>query len=168
MGYLSVLLDPVKCHEAALKAAKFVRQLKPDILIGTGTSGILACQALSLVTGVPIAIARKSSDNNNHGEPFEVEIVYKRWVMVDDFVVSGDTFRKLYAAVEKERSGQEHECLGIICMVPQHNTGQVVLHDNFNYKIFKYDYKTHPIRSRLKLPTKAHDNSRQLRLNLAA
>jgi hypothetical protein len=46
---------------------------------------------------------------------------FKRWLMVDDFVASGETFRKVFRRVtehvEKKMFGFDYECLGVLSMV---------------------------------------------------
>ena len=128
MSYLSPLFDPPQLKDACARASAVVARLQPTILVGTGVSGCLTCAALSAHTGVPFAIIRKPEDRNGHSS-CTVEMstaqhtiqAFKRWLMVDDFVASGETFRKVFRRVtehvEKKMFGFDYECLGVLSMV---------------------------------------------------
>lgn len=138
MSYLSPLFNPPQLKKACESAGAVVERLQPTILVGTGVSGCLTCAALSAHTGVPFAIIRKPEDSNGHSNcTVEMStaqhsiLSFKRWLMVDDFVASGETFRKVFNRVtehvEKKMFGFEYECLGVLSMVEADVCPQSVL-----------------------------------------
>lgn len=119
MSYYSDLLDPEILRARVKAARKVVRELAPTCLVATGTSGCLAASALSMATRIPIVVVRKKGDTDNHSlSSLEAHCNYiyrrilARWLLVDDFVSKGDTFRRVCADL-KFRGG---ECLGVLTL----------------------------------------------------
>lgn len=71
-----------------------------DTLIGRGMSGSLAVALLGAATGLCWAVVRKRGEVTHSS--YEVEgRIGARWLFVDDFMSSGTTLRKTYAAVQE-------------------------------------------------------------------
>ena len=77
MSYLSELLDVDYLSKAVKKAARAVRKIKPDILIGTGISGTICATAVGQYAKLPVGILRKEGDNCHSSETFELPGHYK-------------------------------------------------------------------------------------------
>lgn len=70
-----------------------------DTMIGTGLSGALVVPLLARAFDKRFAIVRKPGDSRHSSSRFEGEIG-KRWIFVDDFISTGDTFDRVQNTVE--------------------------------------------------------------------
>lgn len=96
------------CHE--LKNPKFGQA---NLVVGTGFSGTLLLAAIHLQSGIPFVAIRKDTIRTNSVDSVELGGIEqldktKKYIIIDDFVESGATIRK----IQKEMS--DHECVGII------------------------------------------------------
>lgn len=138
MSYLNDLLTPQKSKLIVEQCSPVIERLKPTVLVGTGVSGIISCSILSHATGIPMAVARKPDDSYGHSNlPIEhsrrytFPSLFERWLLVDDFVAQGGTFRRVYKAVQEELS--QHvlnscgcKCLGVLSTVEYGGCAAVV------------------------------------------
>ena len=118
MSYLSELLDVDYLSKAVKKAARAVRKIKPDILIGTGISGTICATAVGQYVKLPVGILRKEDDNSHSSETFELPGHYKfpdSWFFIDDIIGSGDTFRKVIGFMEEKFP--KSQCSGILLLI---------------------------------------------------
>jgi adenine/guanine phosphoribosyltransferase-like PRPP-binding protein len=68
-----------------------------DCLVGTGLSGALVVPALARRLGVPFLIVR---DHEGTHSPYAAEgLLRRRWLFVDDKIVTGDTLKRVKATV---------------------------------------------------------------------
>lgn len=77
----------------------------------TGLSGIIVGTFAADQTGRQFAIVRKSGENS-HGDPIEGYRL-NQYVIVDDFIDSGDTILRIMRQLEKY-NGADCECVGIL------------------------------------------------------
>ena len=80
-----------------------------------GSSGAAMAYPVSVATGIPLICVRKPSDMG-HGCPVEgsYEIDVKKYIIIDDFISSGDTMNAIIEAIEMKRGDYLIECVGII------------------------------------------------------
>lgn len=71
-----------------------------DTLIGTGLSGTLVVPTMARALDVRWAIVRKEDEQSHASTGIEGEIG-TRWLFVDDFIASGNTYRRVRAAVTR-------------------------------------------------------------------
>lgn len=93
-GDLADLQEMVTRTTAAL-VAKLDRF---DSIAVTGMSGVVVGSPVSLDLEVPLVIIRKGSDKHHIHDGFDIvniEHIGKRYLIVDDFVDSGDTLRRV-------------------------------------------------------------------------
>jgi adenine/guanine phosphoribosyltransferase-like PRPP-binding protein len=111
-SYLSDYLDPTFLFVAVTRMAKILSQYDYDALAFSGNSGALIAAPLSLATGKPLLLVRKYMSNCHAG--FRVEGLGKihRYVIVDDFIDTGNTVRRIRRAVSEHRVGSI--CIGIL------------------------------------------------------
>lgn len=81
--------------KATTRANKIKKKLNFDGLVGTGISGIILIAPLALELKVPFAIVRKSKKNHS-GYDVEGDDNISRYLFVDDFIDSGETFSRVY------------------------------------------------------------------------
>jgi adenine/guanine phosphoribosyltransferase-like PRPP-binding protein len=87
-----------------------------DVVVGTGLSGTMGLVPLKQKTGCDILAIRKR-ETKCHGSTLESSlprypVKHYRYLILDDFISSGATVRRIWDELEKE----EHrwECVGII------------------------------------------------------
>lgn len=111
-GYLYNALDVQKRNKMVANATRFLARRKKsfDGIAVRGVSGMLLGVPISERLNVPLAIIRKP-DGNHSGLRVEGDMRIKRYVIIDDLIVSGDTI----STIRKEMSGfNESEAVGII------------------------------------------------------
>lgn len=71
-----------------------------DSIVVCGMSGVVVGSPVALATGKPLVIVRKDGDKH-HGMNSAVNFdrIGERWIWLDDFVSTGDTFRNLRSRV---------------------------------------------------------------------
>lgn len=104
MSYFDVALEPKKLRSIAKDAKKVFDAIgiKVENVVGRGTSGIIALPIFAEVFGAAINIVRKH-DTSSHSPNIIESIHYKplqNWVIIDDFVSSGNTVKKIAEAVD--------------------------------------------------------------------
>lgn len=83
------------CSSAGLDAIP-----EHDTLVGRGISGCMAVPMLAAAAGKLFAVVRKPNDGSHSGSTVEGRIG-RRWLFVDDFIASGETYRITREEVRK-------------------------------------------------------------------
>lgn len=78
-----------------------------DTLVGTGLSGALVVPWLARSVGKSWLLVRKEGDYSHSAHQVEGSIG-KRWLFVDDFIDSGETFGRCIDAIAGECSRRHH------------------------------------------------------------
>ena len=89
--YLPV--NPTALVEAAEGAASILANYEFDTIALRGMSGALMAPILSIILGKPFTMVRKEGEGSHSSLPIEGCISFQTYVIVDDFVVSGETAR---------------------------------------------------------------------------
>lgn len=77
-----------------------------DTLVGTGMSGAVAIPQIARALGMNFALIRKPNESTHSHLTIEGS-VGSYWVFVDDFIESGDTYRRVIAAMSA-KCNSEH------------------------------------------------------------
>ena len=112
-GYQRHIFNGAQFKARVEAVSQRVRELNPDFVACRGLSGISVASAVSYVTGTPMAVVRKPGENP-HSEglvngPYGMK---GRYVIIDDFISSGDTVDDIMEAVDSD--SKENKCIGII------------------------------------------------------
>lgn len=89
--YFGVVFDYDAMRENAVRALAGVEY---DVLVGTGVSGTLGVGVLGALLNKPIAVVRKNT-NSSHSKLLVEGHMLPRFVVLDDFMASGDTVRRV-------------------------------------------------------------------------
>jgi adenine/guanine phosphoribosyltransferase-like PRPP-binding protein len=123
MSYFSNILDKKSRKKVADRFKEMVDQIgKPELLVGTGVSGLSGCLYLSDKFDIPIAIVRKETDTQRHGRDLVINnfnfCSYKKsinFVFVDDLIDTGKTLKFVLEKLgfEKRESGIKFKMMSV-------------------------------------------------------
>lgn len=120
-----------------IQAAIRMRETIPfDSIAFTGSSGAAMAYILSAELGIPLICVRKETDNSHYTKShgvLEGFVKAQRYVFVDDFISSGETFRKVKEVVEGKL--YRAQCVGIILYAASRKDHDRVI-DGKNHSIF--------------------------------
>ena len=103
-------------EKAAKVLRKFRRKVPFEAIAFTGTSGAALAYPLSYLLGVPLICVRKSTRDNHFGYKIEGCMTADTYIIVDDFIESGSTIKKIRKSVESEI--EDTKCVGIYLYHP--------------------------------------------------
>ncbi len=88
------------------------KKLKFDAIVFRGNSGAAIAFPVSVATGIPVVLVRKEG---SHGSKIEGSCNVSKYIILDDFISSGDTMRKILNEMTKWNAGGDSEvqCVGI-------------------------------------------------------
>ncbi|MGW0245085.1 phosphoribosyltransferase [Nocardia goodfellowii] len=92
---------------AIQKACEALEGIEFDTMVGTGLSGALMIPTLARAMNVDFLLVRKPNDGSHSSYKVEGRLGSK-WLFVDDLIVSGDTFQRVYNEVESAAKMQRH------------------------------------------------------------
>lgn len=117
--YLSSVFDPSKFRHTVKRALTLGKQAMEreqfDSLAFTGNSGAALSYILAAELGVSLICLRKKTDNSHFvlgGSLLEGNLKAKRYLFVDDFITSGDTFKRLVSHLKEKMP--EAKCVGLL------------------------------------------------------
>ena len=119
-SYLNVIYkvdEYTKVVDDAVKIAMDVRcQHMFDTIAFSGHSGSAIAYPLSYRMGIPLICVRKSGENSHfvkeNPKLLEGHMTTKKYVIVDDFISSGDTVRRMLKTIKDNLPNAE--CVGMI------------------------------------------------------
>lgn len=97
-GYFNKAFGDI--DDIAVRMREELKEVEFDTMVGTGLSGTLVVPTLARAFGTLWAIVRKEHSPHSYGL-IEGEIGQK-WLMVDDFVDTGETVRRVQRAINEE------------------------------------------------------------------
>lgn len=106
------LIDPRIVKALIPASVKILAKYEYDALAFRGMSGCLYAAPLAYKLGKPTIMVRKIDQLSHAGSLTEGPRNAKRYIIVDDFISSGDTMAAIIEAVQK--FAPEAECLGIL------------------------------------------------------
>lgn len=116
----------LKAQEIARILPEMMQRLDAQAVAVMGKSGLSLAFAVSMLIDFPLMVVRKRGEYS-HGNPVEgtEEIDIKRYLVLDDFVSSGDTVRNLCEIVEERACstvGAHPRCVGVLQYMRQNCT----------------------------------------------
>lgn len=97
-AYMKTALKP---KELKLRAKEALKGVQFDTIVGTGLSGILPLYLLGEQFKVYTLAVRKPNDSSHAGSQLLEGTLGNRWLFLDDFISTGDTFIRTHRTVEK-------------------------------------------------------------------
>jgi orotate phosphoribosyltransferase len=111
----NTLVKTAKRIANLLKKAEEKGEIKFDSLACRGVSGIVITPLVSVILGKPFTIVRKEKEQRHSPSLVEGYIqADQRYVILDDFMSSGETVRRIISALSKSYLGATPECAGIV------------------------------------------------------
>lgn len=104
----SIYSDPADYKKLISRVATRLRNLRKrtpfDAIAFRGTSGAAIAYPVSARLGVPLICVRKKGDDGHHSGVVEGSnyIDVKRYIIIDDFIASGNTMDEILSAVNRE------------------------------------------------------------------
>ena len=113
-SYLIDVIDPAKGRRTLKAFIAYIKASKVqfDTVICRGVSGLLVAPAVAQSLKKHLIVVRKQ-DGNHSGALLEGFRDAKRFIIVDDFICSGNTIREQLNAMANGQSGAQ--CVGIFC-----------------------------------------------------
>lgn len=111
--YIKELFDPPALQESAHLAAKWLRK-HPEItaIAARGVSGTTFAGAVSFLTGIPVILVRKDTEQCHSSNRVEFpDIEDGNYAIVDDFISSGDTVKII---IDKIRADSDWKCKAVL------------------------------------------------------
>ena len=120
-GYAAMMYDALRLRETAAKLAQYLPELMQQTgataVAVTGKSGIALAFATLMLLDFPLIVVRKRGENS-HGAPIEgTPGSVQRYLILDDFVASGDTVARIIGELEQYaemRDELEPKCVGVL------------------------------------------------------
>lgn len=123
MCYFSyIFLYPQNTIKAICHALENPKLQQPDFIVGTGISGGSLLVPVSLQSGIPFGIVRKSGDVDklpknggcHSGQSIESPHLYRptKYVIIDDFSDSGSMVKRIISSMEE--TWHKTKCVGVI------------------------------------------------------
>ena len=108
-GYLNSAFSPKSLPEIVNQIVKFLgrpyRRKTFDSIVVRGVSGMLVGSPVAYRMKLPLVVVRKS-DGNHSGQSVEGYTYVKNYVVIDDFVSSGDTINEIRAKMQGYNSAK--------------------------------------------------------------
>jgi len=108
--YKAALIDPAFLRKAVRRLVKVMHAEFPQVetIAVQGTSGSSVAYPVSFVSGLKVCYVRKVSEHSaSHGNEIENHPCDKPYVIIDDFISSGDTINRI-------RNRIKGNCVGVI------------------------------------------------------
>ena len=116
VGHVRRVLTHDSVRDLLPKFVRIMKRFEFDVIAFRGMSGCLLAAPLSYLTGKPLIMVRKPNDGSHSGMRVEGDYAAKSYIIVDDFVSTGNTARKLIKAItEWPWPETAPKCVGILC-----------------------------------------------------
>lgn len=93
-----------------------LKELKPDSIAVTGTSGVIMGAVVSALTGIPLIVVRKGTEKSHSS--YRVEGFAKpfgTYIILDDLIATGDTMKYIQNSIN-ERAPIDEAPIPMICL----------------------------------------------------
>jgi adenine/guanine phosphoribosyltransferase-like PRPP-binding protein len=88
-----------------------LKDVEFDSFVCTGVSGLLMAAPIALLMNKGLTVVRKAKEHGHSKELIE-GAVPKRYLIIDDFVASGNTVARVLCAMQDSNVFKESECIG--------------------------------------------------------
>lgn len=113
-------LDAAEHSRIMDRARRVLPNVSFDAIAFTGVSGALLAPPIARECGAGLILVRKAQDNSHAGIALEGALDAETYIIVDDFVSSGDTVRNIIESITKNiiqcrysREARLPRCVGI-------------------------------------------------------
>jgi len=110
-GHLTLALNPTTFAEALHGVLETLSHYDFDAIAFRGLSGALLAPTVAMYMGKTLLAVRKTTDDCHSGRIVEGDYNARRFVILDDFVSSGETVRRILEDVSKALPNAS--CLGV-------------------------------------------------------
>ena len=130
VGY-TPYIDMAVMRRLMPKALKALKTFEFDALACRGVSGLIAAPILAMKLRKNLLIVRKADEGSHHtrcygaGRLVQGDKAAKRYIIVDDFVSTGETAKTIVAEVAQ--FAPQAECLGVLELKYMHAAGRWTL-----------------------------------------
>lgn len=118
-AYHNQIYAPKELKKRAAFAAKELKKLQKKLkfthIAFTGSSGCAMAYIISMLTGIPLMYVRKDGESS-HGYKIEGLGECESYIILDDFICSGETVRKVIRKVTEKcttRNEEVPQCVGV-------------------------------------------------------
>lgn len=93
-----------------------------DMIVGTGTSGLLVLMPVSMKSNIDFCVIRKeqSIHTSDKLEMWPYDVRPRKYVIIDDLIASGQTVKNIIKEMNSNLSGSE--CLGVLLYQCYHSS----------------------------------------------
>ena len=103
--HLKKVMNPKELKETAQKVSELIKKYYPkaEYIAVCGSSGSLIAGAVSIISGIPILLVRKTNESCHSYYSVEFQGNKKKnpkYVIIDDFISSGDTIDYIIRTVK--------------------------------------------------------------------
>ena len=117
MMYVSQLHDPDIFADIVEKAVQCLQNIAFDTIVFRGFSGAVVGPTVALRLGIPWVLVRKTGDNTHSSRMIEGNVTGD-YIIIDDFIDTGDTIDKIINACGSK-------CVGVYLYDYQLNAGRI-------------------------------------------
>jgi orotate phosphoribosyltransferase len=138
-GYSDIQFDPVSLRHHAQRLSKVIpfllKKYDAQAIAVTGKSGLSFAFATLMLIDFPLIVVRKDGESS-HGEKIEGtrNVDVTRYLILDDFVASGDTVRNIVKDIEIHFKRHEEWCKGMADIKRPECVGVIEYSHHANYK----------------------------------
>ncbi len=115
-AYLMDVVNPENAPKVLNTLIKYIKSSKVqfDTIICRGTSGLLAAPYVAMKMKKHLIIVRKS-DGNHASVATEGYRNPQRYIIIDDFIATGNTVRIIIKTIEENFRNNNPKCVAIFC-----------------------------------------------------
>ena len=127
-NYLCAPLSPRRLNKFLKKAKEVLKPVEFDAIAFRGMSGALVAPLLAHKLNKTLIMVRKDSDNSHAMRMVEGDMNAKRYLILDDFLASGETVRTIVRAAYGFTDG-EAQCVGVMLYYHHINSNDSLIVD---------------------------------------
>jgi len=117
-SYHNDIVTPVAQRKLVNKVSKAILKIhnktKLSHIVCTGISGQGMAWPVGYVTKIPVAVIRKSGERS-HGNPVEGSGILKNFVIIDDFICSGNTIKRILKLLSSKEEDPRKRDIELSC-----------------------------------------------------
>jgi hypoxanthine phosphoribosyltransferase len=161
--YLAYLLAPLKLRQIVNNAIRTLPKKKFDSIAFRGMSGAIVAPIIAMKLKKNLIMVRKNGEETHSLSKVEGFSRSKRYIIVDDFIESGETAANIYFEVKD--FAPKAECIGLLVVCDGRNGNEPLFH-TLNYIRKRFSYKWSLVNKENKLE-KANKKARVAKLRAA-
>lgn len=134
---LKIVVDRV-----AKKLKKLQKKVPFDTIVFRGNSGACVAFPLAYKMQIPVVFCRKEREIvPSHGDAFEGSGNMVNYVILDDFISSGETVKEIYKKVQalaKDRQCVDVKCVGIVLYAENAGRKEYAMNAKVTLPVFSF------------------------------